>query len=368
MKRRQRTGRFYRTLFVSLLTLITVGMLGLYYLHRNGATAEPFAGLSLGEIPVASMAWSPDGAKLAVVREKDGDDDTRQLLIEVYDLQQNKLCASTPGGLDSLMIWSPDSQSLLFSGDIDHTMRIRSLSWTPTIQVQDIKSDGFNYLSARPGGWLDDHTLLFFHLDTPRSISQVWTLNTTTHAVAPVAFITDDAIIPVASPQRHLLAYIEKQTRHLKIYSLTSHTQSFTSSETSGKVTDLGWTADGRFLVYTCTLAHQDEIHRVDTDTFTDTRLDTALEFYGEPVISPSGVVAAGARDEQQVNRIYLYDITTGQRICASPNVTGYTAPCWSSDGTMLAYVVRTPLKPQRDYSLFGSKVTDPHTVDWRVK
>lgn len=114
-------------------------------ISRDGI-AKPIMGptLSLSELSVTDVRWSPDGHYLALLTVKD-----EELSVFIYDVEAEKYISQCPiakyTDLMPKLIWSPDNRYLAYAG-LDYPLIIMDVKSGETIKLAD---------DAQAVGWSD---------------------------------------------------------------------------------------------------------------------------------------------------------------------------------------------------------------------
>jgi WD40 repeat protein len=369
----RRNGQF-TALVAGLIVLITAVLILLAApLQSNplllttiqDATAVPtLAPRELAAMPLYSLpaAWSPDGTRLAVVKEIDVQlyDEDRQLITTLVGhgslvtgvawSADGTMLAS--GGQDgSLRLWSPDGELIrIITG---HTGGIDSFSWSPdskmlvsgaanndgTLRLWNVDGTGIRTIKAGPeqidGGnllrWSPDGTR--FSIVYGTSIAEIWSvdgesigvLNNRMAPVNRVAWSPDGTVLAGTSPNG---LFMWNKSGELII-------------EYSGIQTlmDVYWSPDGRSLTVT-SFTRKPYYFTVDigTGTLQPFGLQGAQDTIAtDAAFSPDGRYVAYAYTSAE-DTVWVYDVTTWEMFTADVDaeLLGGAYLAWKPDDATL--------------------------------
>jgi WD40 repeat protein len=285
---------------------------------------------------VTSVAWSPDGKRLATA----GDDDTAK----VWDVANGQELLTLRGHNESVssVAWSPDGKRLA-TGSWDHTAKVWdatsgqelltlkghnanvvSVAWSPdgrrlaSISGEDLFRSGIS----------GDHTAKVWDV---ASGQEVLTLKGHKAAVVSVAWSPDGKRLATGS--------VDKTA---KVWDATSGRQLLTL-RIDTTVLDVAWSPDGKRLA-TMTYDHQANVWDVASGqqllSLTGYKgivasFSTSRDFVTSLAWSPDGkrLVTAGDDDTAKV-----WDVASGQELLTLKGHTGEVGSvAWSPDGRRLA-------------------------------
>ncbi|CAI7627747.1 unnamed protein product [Penicillium pancosmium] len=281
------------------------------------ATGQSISTLEGHSNGVASIAWSPDGSRLA----SGSDDET----VRIWDPATGQSISILEGHSDEVrsIAWSPDG-SRLASGSYDETVRI----WDPTtgqsISILEGHSDEVRSIAWSPDGsrlasGSYDETVRIWDPTTGQSIS---TLEGHSGSARSIAWSPDGSRL--ASGSYDETVRIWDPTTGQSISTLEGH---------SGSARSIAWAPDGSRLAS----GSFDKIVRI-WDPATGQSIST-LDGHSNGVNliawSSDGSRLASASDDKIVR---VWDPATGQSIST---LEGHSGPvnliAWSSDGSRLA-------------------------------
>lgn len=302
---------------------------------------------SIGKLPVETLAWSPDGQKIAVSRIQNTHDQYYHEWIEIYKTPSGKFITRTERifdfqPFDFEPVWTLQGHDLLFSHGEQHKVSIVSLSFSSIVKRTTKTNSGMNMIFSRTGSWLDENHLLFSHRIVKTKKFQLFSLNLMTNKIEQIVFNQDNIILPTISPLMDKIAYIDlgnNQERILKIILRSKNVFLYQSS--SKAIYDFAWSPDNLYLYYVLGNTNSNELHKLNTVNFSDIIIGKAKCYVGPPVISSTSLLAITGDNGEKFSHIFIFDLLTGKLISSSPANTHYTNPCWSPDGSSLAYLMR---------------------------
>ena len=295
---------------------------------------EPMLGGSsrrLGNLVVddASVAWSPDGQKLAYVRDKalylansDGTEVRRLAAMDGQPLHPH---------------WSPDGRKIRFGVVIDDSKPFR---------IWEVRADGsglrtvYPSWSAFPGNWTADGKYFVFAAD-----GQIWVVREKTgmfqRAGEPTPLSTGQLLpnFPILSADGKRIFFAgntESRNEFLR-YDLKSGRFALELPGVSG--TELEYSRDGKWVTY---VSPQDgSLFRSAADGSDRLQLTSSPLGAGMPHWSPDGKLIAfhASRGGPQSLRIYVVPFDGGVPRQVTNGESGADGdPSWSPDGTLLAF------------------------------
>lgn len=268
---------------------------------------------------VWSVAWSPDGKRLA----SSGDDKT----IRLWDAGSGALLKTLKGHNDSVheVAWSPDGRRIA-SGSSDYTMRL----WDAAPEAYPLSLPGHTGLVlsvawSPDGRYLasasSDKTLRLWNAATYQTLT---ILTDHTDAVRSVAWSADGRVLASASDDKSVRLWGAASGKHLS--TLLGHTE---------YVTGVAWASENRLLA-SCSLDHTVTVWDVATSTnqplFT---LTGHTDGVSGVAWSPDGKRLASASYDKTVR---VWDVASRRCIAT---LTGHKDAvrqvAWSPDGKRLA-------------------------------
>lgn len=322
-------------------------------------------GFSLGMSPAEQMSWSPDGSMIAYTRLQFANDRVVRRWIEVRSVRDGHCVTRSTGPLDSVPIWSMDGSTLFYCSGQGKTVRLMALPMAMPHTPRSLTTAGRVLISRANGCWLDPQRLLVF---SASQLGQAYTpaiLNIATNQLHSVALpLKTEIIYPVAAPNGQTLAGIEHIGNHrrLIVASLAEKRILLHGNDAQGAVLDLHW-IDNATVCYLANSAQQSSIYRLSVANQQTNRVGSAAGFFGPMAYnSRQGLLAVDGQDTAQgPTRLYIFSVATGHRVAVSPADQECAAPCWSPDGTVLAYVQRR--KSDKEYHV---KFLHDPSVQWQ--
>lgn len=394
---------------------------GSYGIHVLDVASGTISTVADGAAEEYEPSWSPDGASIAFVVANTGID-----VVTVADGSRTTAISVPAGQVLHAPVWTPDGSALAYNVIHDGVSELRigadsqgggeelfpfRISWAPdgsyvytadgeirrrrpgaastrrigfeaaltltrpryrrrhrdfdSTAPQQVKGIGSPVLSP------DGSTVAF------RALNDIWLLAI---GKAPVPLTRDDwwKSDPAFSPDGHRLSYSTDRGGKLDIW-----VHDFRTGE-ARRLTDLPgaaavsgtWSPDGSAIAF---LDQTGALYTVEVATGAVTRIFTATFEPGRPTWSPDGTIIAlaaiapySARYREGLSKILLVDRRTGAARYVDPlpgrsiQTRGDDGPCWSPDGTRIAFVVASVLHVA-DVTPDGTIVGTPRQITSEV-
>ncbi|KAJ5899031.1 hypothetical protein N7495_003775 [Penicillium taxi] len=266
---------------------------------------------------VRSIAWSPDGTRLA----SGSMDDT----VRIWDLATGQSVSTLEGhrGLVRSIAWSPDGTRLA-SGSIDNTVRIWDPATGQSVSTLEGHSDSVESIAWSPDGTRlasgsYDNTVRIWDPATGQSVS---TLEGHSDSVSSIAWSPDGTRL--ASGSSDNTVRIWDPATGQSVSTLEGH---------SNRVLSIAWSPDGTRLAsgsYDNTVRIWDPATGQSVST-----LEGHSDWVSSIAWSPDGTrLASGSSD----NTVRIWDPATGQSVSTLEGHSDWVSSiAWSPDGTRLA-------------------------------
>jgi WD40 repeat protein len=284
---------------------------------------------------VYTVAWSPDGTKIALAGlipecTKDIDEKFSVYILDAITKQVLKQLSGHRCYVISVA-WSPDGTQLATSG-VDGKANVwdvasgRLVSTTKEFALVRGKiawsSDGTQIATASP----EDHYFEIFNPSNGEEIKIPWA--TGRLFASTFAWQPNGSLIATDSDDDNQIKLWNPSTGQL-IDNLIGHTV---------RVIDMDWSPDGQLLA-----SSDKDKHLIIWDISTRKSVRTILadEFLVKVKWSPDGHFIAGAPTNiNDPQTAYIWDATTGQLVSKIESKVGNVLDlAWSPDGSQLAYV-----------------------------
>ena len=242
--------------------------------------------------------WSPDGANVVFVSNRNGPMNVYRMNAEGGDLQR----LTSHAGPDDTPAWSPDGKTIAFVSEIDGN---------PEIYLVGADGTGLRRLTDHPG--IDLHP-------TWSPDSRALLVNTSRLAANP------------ADPDR------------IDVCELTIASGAVRCFTEGGINTYASWSPDGKAILFR--RSQGEDRSQIVTLRAADRRvseLTTGEKFDGWPAWSPKGDRVAFAADRSGEFQLYVMNVDGSalRRILERPG--RYTNPRWSPDGKTILFTGRSP-------------------------
>jgi TolB protein len=191
---------------------------------------------------------------------------------------------------------------------------------------------------AMSPAWSADGQWLAF-MSFMRGQPQLFLLKPTQGYLRPLSTMPGVNTSPTFSPDASRVAFAAGAAGNTDIYVVAvagGEPQRLTSSRAID--TQPAWSPSGRQIVFTSTAAGSPQLYLMDAEGSNLRRLTLDDKFADEASWAPDGVRIAYTTWVENRFQIATLDLRTGKReVIAGPGSN--ESPCWSPDGTMLAFV-----------------------------
>jgi len=228
--------------------------------------------------PIISVAWSPDGQKIAYVSFED-----RKPVVYVHELVTGRrIVLSNERGNNSAPSWAPDGKSLAVS-----------LSKDGNTQIYRVNADGSNLRRLTQGNTIDtepqfspDGKFLYFTSDR-RCNPQIYRMSADGERGEPARRITFKqpyATSPRISPDGKYLAYIGGAGGGFKLFLMNLATGDSTPMTDTSFDESPSFAANGRYILYSTQVGGKKVLAAVSVDGY----VKQILSVPGSDVRQPS--------------------------------------------------------------------------------
>jgi TolB protein len=228
--------------------------------------------------PIISVAWSPDGQKIAYVSFED-----RKPVVYVHELVTGRrIVLSNERGNNSAPSWAPDGKSLAVS-----------LSKDGNTQIYRVNADGSNLRRLTQGNTIDtepqfspDGRFLYFTSDRGGN-PQIYRMSADGERGEPARRITFKqpyATSPRISPDGKYLAYIGGAGGGFKLFLMNLATGDSTPMTDTSFDESPSFAANGRYILYSTQVGGKKVLAAVSVDGF----VKQILSVPGSDVRQPS--------------------------------------------------------------------------------
>jgi TolB protein len=228
--------------------------------------------------PIISVAWSPDGQKIAYVSFED-----RKPVVYVHELVTGRrIVLSNERGNNSAPSWAPDGKSLAVS-----------LSKDGNTQIYRVNADGSNLRRLTQGNTIDtepqfspDGKFIYFTSDRGGN-PQIYRMNADGErgeAARRITFKQAYATSPRISPDGKNLAYIGAAGGGFKLFLMNLATGDSTSMTDTSFDESPSFAANGRYILYSTQVGGKKVLAAVSVDGY----VKQILSVPGSDVRQPS--------------------------------------------------------------------------------
>jgi TolB protein len=228
--------------------------------------------------PIISVAWSPDGQKIAYVSFED-----RKPVVYVHELVTGRrIVLSNERGNNSAPSWAPDGKSLAVS-----------LSKDGNTQIYRVNADGSNLRRLTQGNTIDtepqfspDGKFIYFTSDRGGN-PQIYRMNADGErgeAARRITFKQPYATSPRISPDGKNLAYIGAAGGGFKLFLMNLATGDSTSMTDTSFDESPSFAANGRYILYSTQVGGKKVLAAVSVDGY----VKQILSVPGSDVRQPS--------------------------------------------------------------------------------
>lgn len=228
--------------------------------------------------PIISVAWSPDGQKIAYVSFED-----RKPVVYVHELVTGRrIVLSNERGNNSAPSWAPDGKSLAIS-----------LSKDGNTQIYRVNADGSNLRRLTQGNTIDtepqfspDGRFLYFTSDRGGN-PQIYRMNADGERGEPARRITFKqpyATSPRISPDGKYLAYIGGAGGGFKLFLMNLATGDSTPMTDTSFDESPSFAANGRYILYSTQVGGKKVLAAVSIDGY----VKQVLSISGSDIRQPS--------------------------------------------------------------------------------
>lgn len=318
----------------------------LYFVRSetNGSVRALYRMPSLGGVSTkllddvhSPVAFSPDGARMAFVRNSGG---KSALLLADADGGNQRTLASRPAP-DNFKVpaWSPDGKTIACSaGSRD---RYDSHNSVVAVRVEDgVQS----LVSPKEWGWTgwvewlsDGSGLLLTASEQPEGMDQVWHISYPDGAARRV---TSDSKryrdISLTSDSRTLIAVLSDFTSDVWVAPEADAARAHKITSGTGAYLDVCYTPDGR-IVYASQAGGNWDIWVMNADGSSRQQLTADAGVNAHPSVSPDGRHIVFASNRAGTFNIWRMDIDGGNPLRLTSG-GGEKFPNWSSDGRWVVY------------------------------
>lgn len=228
--------------------------------------------------PIISVAWSPDGQKIAYVSFED-----RKPIVYVHELATGRrIVLSNERGNNSAPSWAPDGKSLAIS-----------LSKDGNTQIYRVNADGSNLRRLTQGNTIDtepqfspDGKFIYFTSDRGGN-PQIYRMGADGERGEPARRITFKqpyATSPRISPDGKFLAYIGGAGGGFKLFLLNLVTGDSTPMTDTSFDESPSFAANGRYILYSTQVGSKKVLAAVSVDGY----VKQILSVPGSDVRQPS--------------------------------------------------------------------------------
>jgi len=279
-----------------------------------------------------AAAWSLDGRSIAFVRRIEGKDQ-----IYLMDADGNNLKRVTNNSANnSRPSWSPDGSKLLFQTDRDGNLEIYVMSVDG--ELLQLTNDPADDLSP---AWSPDGSQIAFSSNRD-GMQHIYTLNGDGDSLKELTHLPAEDTEPAWSPDGKRIAFARSRDGKNELYLMNADGSN--QSRLVGDLEIVGspkWSSDGRILF----IGRQDGqrvIYAVNDDGTNVTRL-AQVRLGGQVDWSPDAKKLAfnapGLEAGHSFLQIFVMDADGGNKRKITTLDTSAFSPCWSPDGTSIAFV-----------------------------
>ncbi len=228
--------------------------------------------------------------------------------------------------------WSPDGSMIVYTVRTATTVELWIYELASTNSYAIVQGmDG----DLTPTWSSDSREIAFDAYESANSQRmQIWIKNLDTNALTMFTNSDYGCAVPAWSKDGTRIAF--HGNNGIQIKNVSTGTLSTIPNTTGGSSPH--WKFDDSQIVFTIGPEEVNDIYTINLDGSNRTRITTFSGRDDRPNWSPNGEIIA-YEVFNSTNKIFLYFFESGNSYSFSDDITGGN-PCWSPDGTQLAYVV----------------------------